>query len=315
VQPNRESPPQTGGNEVACFDLDTDRPREAVRLQKPCRLPGVEFWSVARSERHWRMLHDTFTACFVHGPSGAVRGRWRSRGQERIVSAGCLQLMEPGESHQTTAVVGPASFFVVWWAPSLLESAAAELGVSGPLRFKSAQLARDDVGEGFRALCESVNHGSDALAVEHWFSEATSKVIETAAEGAPAKRPAGKRHPGVRRAMEYLTDCFREAVTLDDLAREARLSKFHLARCFREFTGLAPHQYQKLQRAQAARRFLERGASVQAAAEQAGFADGPHLTRTFREWLGVSPGAWARANHRIRSYAVLPRGALPRAER
>ncbi|HEX9622050.1 MAG TPA: helix-turn-helix transcriptional regulator, partial [Polyangiaceae bacterium] len=101
----------------------------------------------------------------------------------------------------------------------------------------------------------------------------------------------------------------------DDLAREARLSKFHLARCFREFTGLAPHQYQKLQRAQAARRFLERGASVQAAAEQAGFADGPHLTRTFREWLGVSPGAWARANHRIRSYAVLPRGALPRAER
>jgi AraC-like DNA-binding protein len=44
------------------------------------------------------------------------------------------------------------------------------------------------------------------------------------------------------------------------------LSKFHLARCFRECTGLAPHQYQKLLRLQAARRLLETGQTVRSAA-------------------------------------------------
>jgi AraC-like DNA-binding protein len=99
----------------------------------------------------------------------------------------------------------------------------------------------------------------------------------------------------VRRAVDLLNDSFAETVSLDILAREARLSKYYFARRFNETTGFAPHQYQKLLRLQAARRYLENGDSVEEAADRSGFADGPHLARTFREHLGVSPGAWARA--------------------
>jgi len=275
--------------------LPTDRVGEVVSLLRSSRLPGVDFWSVAHSERHWSMLHDTFTACFVHGPPGAVRGRWRSRGEERTVSAGCIQLMEAGEAHRTTAVTEPASFFVVWWTPAALTQAATEVGVTGEIHWKEPQLDRRELASTFGKLAEAVERGDDGAAVEHWFAEATGALIDTASDQAAERPRYTRRHPSVRRAVEYLRDNFTERVSLDDLARESRLSKFHLARCFRETTGLAPHQYQKLLRMQAARRHLEHGMSVQEAAERSGFADGPHLTRTFREWMGVSPSAWAKA--------------------
>src|SRR6185503_12959508 len=91
------------------------------------------------------------------------------------------------------------------------------------------------------------------------------------------------------RAMDMLHEVFARNVSLDELARETRLSKFHLARCFRESTGMAPHQYQKLLRLQAGRRLLEAGDSVRITAERTGFADAAHFARAFRSWLGA-PG-------------------------
>jgi AraC-like DNA-binding protein len=284
-----------GDGEVSSIRLPTDRTGEVVSLSRSSRLPGVDFWSVADSERHWSMLHDTFTACFVKGPHGAVRGRWRSRGDERTVSAGCVQLMEAGEAHRTTLVTEPASFLVVWWTPAALSQAAAEVGVTGEIHWKEPQLDRPELATTFGKLAESVERGEDGAAVEHWFAELTGALLDGASEQRLERPRYTRRHPSVRRAIEYLHDNFADRVSLDDLARESRLSKFHLARCFRETTGLAPHQYQKLLRIQAARRHLEDGTSVQEAAERSGFADGPHLTRTFRDWLGVAPSAWAKA--------------------
>src|SRR4051812_41700630 len=88
--------------------LDTDQPLETVRLQRPLWLPGVTFWSVNDSVRHWTMHHDTFTASLVLGESPTLRATWCSRGEERIVRPGCTQLMVPGETHRTTAVSEPA---------------------------------------------------------------------------------------------------------------------------------------------------------------------------------------------------------------
>jgi AraC-like DNA-binding protein len=132
------------------------------------------------------------------------------------------------------------------------------------------------------------------LEIEHCYVECTAQLLSHAGQGQPG-RGLGRLHPSVRQAREYLHESLAANVSLDDLARATNLSKFHLARCFRETTGMAPHQYQKLLRLQAARRLLEAGATVRAAATRTGFADASHLTRAFREWLGVPPGQWAQA--------------------
>src|SRR6188768_2858103 len=73
--------------------LETDQPLESVRLQRPLWLEGVTFWTVGHSVRHWAMHHDTFTASLVMGPRASVRAKWHSRGEERSVGPGCVQLM------------------------------------------------------------------------------------------------------------------------------------------------------------------------------------------------------------------------------
>jgi AraC-like DNA-binding protein len=275
--------------------LETDRPLERVRLQRPLWLEGVTFWTVEHSVRHWSMHHDTFTASLFTGPLASARAKWHSRGEERVVSPGGVQLMTPGETHRTTAVSEPASFFVLWWTPEAMKVAASELAISANVHFTQAQLDLPSVSAAMQSLHDAVNAGESRLEIDQWYVESTARVLEHAGHVELGARRSGRHHPSVRRAREFLHDSFAANVSLDDLARATNLSKFHLARCFRECTGMAPHQYQKLLRLQAARRLLETGQTVRNAANTAGFADASHLTRAFREWLGVSPGQWALA--------------------
>ncbi len=287
--------PDTEHHSIVRSPLGTDRPGELIELLQLSTLPEAKFWRVEGSERHWSAVHDTYTACLVRSPV-SLSARWQSRGEERSVGPGHIQLMEPGEVHNTTHVSAPASFLVVWWAPSAVMEAGAELGIRGPIHFTGAQSASAELSRSLEALCAALSSDPNPLAIETRFVEATYELLsgETGQEGAVRQR--NRRHPCVRRAIEYLREAFNQSVSLDDLAREARLSKFHFARSFRETTGLPPHQYQSLLRLQVARRHLERGTSVEECAALTGFADGPHLSRAFRKWIGVAPGSWARAS-------------------
>ncbi len=277
--------------------LETDQPRESVRLQRPSWLEGVAFWTVTDSVRLWTMHHDTFTASLVMGADPALCVTWWSRGEERVARPGCLQLMVPGETHRTTAVTKPASFFVLWWSQVAMERCAQELGLgAGRAHFTRPQLDEPDIATVLRRLHDAVNRADSRLEVDQHHAEATALIVEHALERSLVRPRIGRHHPSVKRAVEMLNDVYANVVTLDDLARESRLSKFHLARCFRETIGMAPHQYQKLLRLQAGRRRLESGDSVRVAAARCGFADAAHFARSFRGWLGVSPSQWASAH-------------------
>lgn len=273
----------------------TDQPAETVLLQRPLWLEGVTFWTVGDSVRHWTMHHDTFTASLFTGPTPCVRAKWHSRGEERLVCPGGVQLMAPGETHRTTAVSEPASFFVLWWTPEAMKLAAAELGITARVEFIHPQLEQPEVSAALRRLHDAVNAKESRLEIDQSYVDSTAQLLRHAGQSELSSPRFGRYHPSVRRAKEFLHESFAANVSLDDLANATRLSKFHLARCFRESTGMAPHQYQKLLRLQAARRLLETGETVRAAATRAGFSDASHLTRAFRDWLGVSPGQWALA--------------------
>jgi AraC-like DNA-binding protein len=241
------------------------------------------------------MHHDTFTASFVRGPTEAMHAKWRYRGAERSVSRGDVQLMEPGEVHSTTAVSEPASFFVVWWKPELIKTAASELGVPGLVHLREAQLRSDQLSSAFSALDGALERADCALAVEHWFAEVTTRVLELATERRPCLSRLGPDHPAIRRARQCIEGRFHETVSLDELAREAGLSKFHLARTFTDNVGMPPHRYQMMLRLRTARRRIEAGDPIKQVASLCGFADESHLTRIFRRWFGVAPGVWRRA--------------------
>lgn len=277
--------------------LVTDQPGEALRVQHPAWLEGVTFWKITGSARSWSFHHDTFSAWVPLEPTPGWRAVWSSRGESRVALQGSVQLMQPGETQRTQSLSGPASFFACWWTPEAMQRAAQALErPTGPLHFKPAQLEDSTLSMSLLGLCAALDGDASVLELDLQHLACLELLLGQAAEHAPLKPRLGRQHPSVRRALELLHASFTQNLSLDDLAREVRLSKFHFAHCFRESVGMAPHQYQKLLRLQLGRRLLEGGCSVGEAALRCGFADAAHFTRAFSCWLGVCPSKWANAH-------------------
>lgn len=96
-----------------------------------------------------------------------------------------------------------------------------------------------------------------------------------------------------RRVEQRIHDCFREAVSIEQLAGEAGVHPAHLTRVFRRERGTTPGRYlRRLRLEWAARRLLAGDEPISRVALQAGFADQAHFTRAFRRHWGVPPGRY-----------------------
>ena len=82
------------------------------------------------------------------------------------------------------------------------------------------------------------------------------------------------------------------------LERVTGLSRIALARHFRAGLGTSPHRYVVMRRLDRARRLIQSGAALAAAAAESGFADQSHLTRHFSARSGVTPGRWVALSRR-----------------
>jgi len=92
------------------------------------------------------------------------------------------------------------------------------------------------------------------------------------------------------RAMDVLRSGFCGEISLDQLAAEACLSKFHFLRLFRAAFGLSPYQYVQHLRIEKARVLLSDSViSVTDLADQLGFDNSQSFSRLFFQKTGVYP--------------------------
>lgn len=98
-----------------------------------------------------------------------------------------------------------------------------------------------------------------------------------------------------RKAMAYVHENYARPLSREDLARHVNASDGHLARCFRQETGLTPMVYLNRYRVQQAQTLLATtGQSVTAIALACGFSDVNYFSRVFRHETGQSPLAYRR---------------------
>jgi transcriptional regulator GlxA family with amidase domain len=116
--------------------------------------------------------------------------------------------------------------------------------------------------------------------------------------GAPTRPPERSRNAerGVARAVRLIEGDTSQALGLDALAREARLSRFHFVRAFARATGLTPHRYvlrARLRRA--AVRLATNDARIVDVAIATGFCDVSNFNHAFRAEFGTTPRAHRKA--------------------
>jgi AraC-like DNA-binding protein len=97
-------------------------------------------------------------------------------------------------------------------------------------------------------------------------------------------------------AKTYLAGRLGERVALDDIARAVHASPFHLARVFRQRTGVPLHRYLTRLRLRAALERLADGArDLTALALELGFSSHSHFADAFRREFGRTPSDVRRA--------------------
>ena len=82
---------------------------------------------------------------------------------------------------------------------------------------------------------------------------------------------------------------------LDALVAEANVSKASFISFFKMANGHTPHSYLLRCRVAEAKKFLRKGLSVKAVADQFGFPTPQHFSRTFRNFVGLTPTKWLKS--------------------
>lgn len=188
-------------------------------------------------------------------------------GAARVCEAGACFLAPPYLPHQIEASE-PYTLLTVCIPKRCLQTDSQDV-----LR---AKLCRLITGSGVPLKDEQAARLSEAIA---------------AFRAAPAR-------PGpswVEQARARLEQCPEEALRVTDLARAEYISPYYFIRCFRQYVGLTPHQFQTQNRVRMGQRLLRMRASSTEAALAAGFCDQSHFIRQFERQVRLTPTAYQRA--------------------
>ena len=111
--------------------------------------------------------------------------------------------------------------------------------------------------------------------------------------------PGARRLLAVQRAVRHIEENLGEAIALEALARQARMSPSSFKRAFKAVTGTSPIDYVLQTRlARACHLLRDPSRSVTEAAFAAGFGDSNYFARQFRRRMGCAPREWRRAANR-----------------
>ena len=101
------------------------------------------------------------------------------------------------------------------------------------------------------------------------------------------KVPSSERH--VKRVLKYLNENFTRPITLEALASLCGITKFHLARQFKQYTGQTIFSYLNHLRCKNAELLISEGNSITEAAYASGFESLSYFSRTYKKNMGEAP--------------------------
>lgn len=93
----------------------------------------------------------------------------------------------------------------------------------------------------------------------------------------------------VKKVIEYLAEHYTENLTLEAVADVCGITKYHLAREFKRYTGQTVITYVNILRCRKAEVCLSEGMTVTEAAVESGFDSISYFSRTYKKLMGVTP--------------------------
>lgn len=195
-------------------------------------------------------------------------------------------LMLPSDTALETPVRSGTGDEAVFGRALVLSTASSTLGRT--LEARGRQIARDP-RLGHLIADELIRQADQAVRAPLLESRAAMEGLKVVK--ASTRRALFER---LERARGFLHRNDDRNVTLGELAGEAGLSQFHLARYFKLAFGIAPIAYHRTLRLERAARLLaSESRSLIQVAELTGYSDEVALSHAFRRHYGRPPQLWA----------------------
>jgi AraC family transcriptional regulator len=256
---------------------------------------------------HWKHepLHDVVEAMNHHvimAYNGMIQRMERRSG--RSVASGTFRpgvvIIIPEGSSSRWDIPKPVDVVQLYLLHATLKRAADEADMAAPIDLMERTAHPDPFTSRLLLSAADVMEGNGAL--DTLFRQQLTDLLATRLLIAHAGSPTtfqptmGGLSPKVLlRAIERLRSHSDADVSLDALASDAGLSRFHFCRAFKESTGLSPHAWLRQYRLEQAMDMLrDSDASVVSIAAALGYASQTAFAAAFRRLTGAPPSDWRR---------------------
>ena len=280
------------------------------------RAVSSQFQPMSRHDEAVRTGTPGGTVIFSRLPAGRSRIaahppslKFVLQGEETYVIAGRTRRVGPGEF---ILVEGHTDFEVRTSSRDESIGLCIYLGIAAPQERTTSELAAPVIG-GSRLdpLSAMLSSYAGAMVRDlHAGAGLANRLVRQAAAGsedfltrfARAQRKLTQARPATRteilqrleRARSFIHDQAGRLLTLDEIARVAALSRYHLIHAFGEAYGVSPLAYHRSLRLRAAAVKLRLGAaSPSELADQLGYASPSAFTRAFKAEFGEPPSRFA----------------------
>lgn len=224
--------------------------------------------------------HDGYVFEFVE--SGQIGLRLTNKTGAIIRQDHCY-LITPEEEHRHEGYAALRTLFFIVYPPEM-DMISREFGFGSPRPFIRPFGA--DVRRVLRQMAYETANPSlgTPLMLQSLRLQLLIYLFRASSETIPDATPE------IRRAIDLMNSHYADALTLDDLASAAMMSRYHFVRVFKNQTGQTPFDYLRgVRLARARDLLLNSSQSVSAIAHMTGFATPAHFSAAFRQYFGYPP--------------------------
>ena len=140
----------------------------------------------------------------------------------------------------------------------------------------------------YEATRDDLRFGSDAMR-DTLMMQFLILVNRISVSGEINVIPERRYDDKIQRTLSYINENLTHDLSIDVLAAQAFLSRYHFMRLFKQQTGTTVHSYIRQKRLLYAARLIREGIPAGQAASQCGFNDYSVFNRAFRECFGIRP--------------------------
>lgn len=268
------------------------RHSESAKYQIANELGGIESLSAHYYHQNFsRHTHEGYTIGVIE--QGAQR--FLRNGANHLAPNNSIILVNHDEVHDGhSATEDGWAYRAIYPRVDQLQQVMKDAGLKhdGSVYFREPVVHDPELAELIHAALIQLQHSDNRLLRETLLYNALLQLIRRHSDIRPVPPTLSNAERRISLIRDFLNDQPEADVSLEELAKLAGVTAYHLVRQFQKQYGLPPHAYQIQSRIQLAQKLIQQGHSISDSAQMSGFHDQSHLHRHFKRTLGVTPGRY-----------------------